>query len=41
VLALRDYKSGEFVPGTKVGFPGISKDEVRVNIIAYLKGTTV
>ena len=27
----------EFIPGNKMAFPGVAKDDVRANIIAYLK----
>jgi cytochrome c len=33
-------KPQEFVPGNKMAFIGIAKDEVRANIIAYLKEAT-
>lgn len=29
-----------FVPGNKMAFPGVPKDDVRANIIAYLKEAT-
>ncbi len=33
-------KPAEMVPGNKMPFPGVSKPEVRANIIAYLRGAT-
>ena len=37
--ALDEYlrKPAELIPGTKMAFPGLPKDEDRLNVIAYLR----